>query len=400
MAVSFVSSAVTFGNGTTRSVSLDAGVGSDRAVVGGGYDVNLIQTVNSMRYDAVSMTEEATSGALKAFSLAGVPSGINILSLTLSAYSKPMLVGGSFEGVDQADPTGTPTTNSGAGATQSTANTTAPSDGMIWGVMRHSYASSARSISGAGNSLAGSIRDGSSGLGAAGGYRSSTGVISWSGGGSPSYNAIALPLNAAAAGLTVPIDPATEIDTANSITPQVDLLVNIGTATEIDTANSITPQTGLEVAIGTATEIDTANSIIPLSGTTVALGIATEIDTANSITPQTDLVVGIGIATEIDIANSIIPVAAALIAKCTLVDRNGNPLPGLSNLSWAWFDESDPANFNAPITQGELESTDGSGIIDIDLTGTSLAPGQFGTLILRSDNGVTFGAYNLQVMEG
>lgn len=197
MAVSFVASAVTFGNGTTRSVSLDAGAGSDRAVVGGGHDINLTQTVTAMSYNAVGMTEEATSGVLKAFSLAGAASGINTLSMTLSAYSKPMLVGGSFSGVDQADPVDTPTTNSGVGSVQSTASTTAPSDGMIWGVMRHSYASSARTISGAGNTLAGSIRDGSSGRGAAGGYRASTGVISWAGGGSPEYDAIALPLKAA-----------------------------------------------------------------------------------------------------------------------------------------------------------------------------------------------------------
>lgn len=275
MAVSFVSSAVTFGNGTTRSVSLDAGTGSDRAVVGGGYDVNLTQTVIGMQYNAVSMTEESTSGVLKAFSLAGVPTGVNILSLTLSAYSKPMLVGGSFDGVDQADPAGTPTTNSAAGSVQSTANTTAPTDGMIWGVMRHSYASSARTISGAGNTLAGSIRDGSNGRGAAGGYRSSSGVISWGGGGSPSYNAIALPLNAAGGGGTN-ITPATGDITLSGQD------VTVTETTNISVNSTSIPISGKDVSVMSGTNITPSKATITLQGQTVDIVQETNIQPASA----------------------------------------------------------------------------------------------------------------------
>lgn len=83
--------------------------------------------------------------------------------------------------------------------------------------------------------------------------------------------------------------------------------------------------------------------------------------------------------------------------ECTLVDRNGNALAGLSALSWAWFDAEDPANFVAPTDQGELEATDGSGAIVIELPNSALTAGQVGALVLRSDSGVLFGCYNLEV---
>tara|TARA_R110000787_G_C13443394_1_gene446748 strand:- start:25313 stop:26932 length:1620 start_codon:yes stop_codon:yes gene_type:complete len=83
--------------------------------------------------------------------------------------------------------------------------------------------------------------------------------------------------------------------------------------------------------------------------------------------------------------------------SCTLVTRTGVAIPSLSNLSWAWFDETDPINFVAPSEQGEIETTDIDGIISIPVLGSTLLPGQSGTLVLRSNDGVLLGAYGLAV---
>lgn len=80
---------------------------------------------------------------------------------------------------------------------------------------------------------------------------------------------------------------------------------------------------------------------------------------------------------------------------CTLVTRDGEIRRNLSSLSWAWFDATDPVNFIAPTDTGEIESTDGSGLIEVTLSSTTLTSGQTGTLVLRADDGSAFGAYNL-----
>lgn len=91
--------------------------------------------------------------------------------------------------------------------------------------------------------------------------------------------------------------------------------------------------------------------------------------------------------------------AANYLVTCTLVNRNGSSLPSLTAISWAWFDAVDPVNYVSPTDTGQVETTDASGVISIDLPNTGLTTGQEGTLVLRSDDGVSLGAYNLEVSE-
>ena len=95
------------------------------------------------------------------------------------------------------------------------------------------------------------------------------------------------------------------------------------------------------------------------------------------------------------------PGASALVASlsvsCELRSRTGALLPNLTAISWAWFDATDPNSFAAPTDQGQVETTDGDGLLEIDLPNTALSAGQEGTLVLRSDDGVSIGAYNLAV---
>jgi hypothetical protein len=83
--------------------------------------------------------------------------------------------------------------------------------------------------------------------------------------------------------------------------------------------------------------------------------------------------------------------------SCTLVTRTGSELSSLTLISWAWFDESDPNALTSPTDQGQTEVTDADGLLEIDLPGSSLTDGQTGSLVLRSDDGVRLGYYNLAV---
>lgn len=207
---------------------------------------------------------------------------------------------------------------------------------------------------------------------------------------------------------TVTVGVATESDQAQQLSAAK--LIAIGVAIEANEALAITQ--GLDVAISIAVETDQA---LPIGRAKALLvGIASKSDQAFSISIAKSLAVGtaqelgsaiaigkaksIGAASEIDTAfEVVIPGVTQITVTCTLVDRNGQPLPNLASLSWAWFDATDPASFGAPTDQGDAELTDGSAELVIDLNNTSLLPGQTGTLVLRSDSGASFGAYNLEV---
>jgi hypothetical protein len=85
------------------------------------------------------------------------------------------------------------------------------------------------------------------------------------------------------------------------------------------------------------------------------------------------------------------------IVSLTVSDPDGNPLISMSGLSWAWFDEPDAGLLVAPTDQGDTETTDLAGLLEIPLVGSALTEGQVGTLVLRSDDGSYYGVYNLQV---
>lgn len=131
----------------------------------------------------------------------------------------------------------------------------------------------------------------------------------------------------------------------------------------------------------------------PVSG---SLSYTLEDDTLSSSGVVSESVQGSLSATTGDdtlTASGVLP--ALLQAECNLVNRNGVALPNLINLSWAWFDSVDPNSYGAPSDQGQTESTDGTGKIVVELPNSALSSGQQGTLVLRSDDGLTLGAYNL-----
>jgi len=79
----------------------------------------------------------------------------------------------------------------------------------------------------------------------------------------------------------------------------------------------------------------------------------------------------------------------------TLVDEAGTTLPNLTGLSWAWFDESTVSTMTAPTAQGTGETTDGSGVLEIDITGTTLGATDTGILTLRDSTGYIYALYRV-----
>lgn len=84
--------------------------------------------------------------------------------------------------------------------------------------------------------------------------------------------------------------------------------------------------------------------------------------------------------------------------KFKLIDRNGTVLANLTNINWAWFDSIDPSTFSAPTDQGNLETTDANGFIELILSSSTLTPGQAGTLVLLSSDNLDSGVYVLEVL--
>lgn len=65
----------------------------------------------------------------------------------------------------------------------------------------------------------------------------------------------------------------------------------------------------------------------------------------------------------------------------------GAAAASVTGLRWAFFDQPLPNNFAAPAAQGIGESTDGSGALDIDVTGTNLNIGDVGFLVVSNTDG-------------
>lgn len=73
----------------------------------------------------------------------------------------------------------------------------------------------------------------------------------------------------------------------------------------------------------------------------------------------------------------------------TLEDGAGAPAASQTSLKWAFFDQATPDLFVAPVAKGASESTDGSGVLVVDITGTDLDAGSNGYLVITDSDGTT-----------
>ena len=73
----------------------------------------------------------------------------------------------------------------------------------------------------------------------------------------------------------------------------------------------------------------------------------------------------------------------------TLTSDGTTPRANLSSLKWAFFDQSTPDLFTAPTAKGSIESTDASGVLLLNITGTALSAGDTGWLVVTDSDGTT-----------
>lgn len=79
---------------------------------------------------------------------------------------------------------------------------------------------------------------------------------------------------------------------------------------------------------------------------------------------------------------------AATSVTLTLTTDGSTAAASLTGLKWAFFDAM-PGSFSAPVVQGTTESTNGAGSLVLDITGSALAPGANGWLIVTDSDGTT-----------
>ena len=95
-------------------------------------------------------------------------------------------------------------------------------------------------------------------------------------------------------------------------------------------------------------------------------------------------------------AASVVAKVAAIVAMdkplttksitVNLVNASDVAQSSLSGLNWAWFDQEQPSDFQQPTDSGAAETTDGSGVLSINVR-SALASGQVGWLIVTDSDG-------------
>lgn len=89
-------------------------------------------------------------------------------------------------------------------------------------------------------------------------------------------------------------------------------------------------------------------------------------------------------------------IAGPLNVGDILRDKNGTLQSSLSSLKWAWFD-ADPSTGATPTDYGQAESTDGAGLLYIELINSALVSGQTGWLALSDATNTNLGLFRLSV---
>jgi hypothetical protein len=192
------SDARVLGSGTFASFAYGAGSGSNRLLLTQ-TKTNSGVSITNAYFAGTPMTNVTPNGAnnLKMFRLVAPTAGSQTLSFDIASYDQMMPVTSDWTGVDQNEPLGTLANNNGTSNTPTTVSVNVQQDGVVYGASYNAYSvAPAPVISGGGNILAASTRNGLNGYGRAGGYRTSSGIISWSNPTSAVWDTQAVPIRA------------------------------------------------------------------------------------------------------------------------------------------------------------------------------------------------------------
>ena len=151
--------------------------------------------------------------------------------------------------------------------------------------------------------------------------------------------------------------------------------------------------TGLRVTDSVTSAVLTPTSVVRQSATAIRITLGSA--PANPI----QVAAGYGATTTTNFAsNGVLPLPleyeggitalqVATNATITLQSQLGVLSANLTGLKWAFFDQSTPDLLAAPTAKGAVETTDASGVLVLNIAGTSLAPGAVGWLVVSDSDG-------------
>ena len=151
--------------------------------------------------------------------------------------------------------------------------------------------------------------------------------------------------------------------------------------------------TGLRVTDSVTSAVLTPTSVVRQSPTAIRITLGSA--PANPIR----VAAGYGATTTTNFAsNGVLPlpleyeagitaIQVATNATITLQSQLGVLSANLTGLKWAFFDQSTPDLLAAPTSKGAVETTDASGVLVLNIAGTSLAPGAVGWLVVSDSDG-------------
>lgn len=79
----------------------------------------------------------------------------------------------------------------------------------------------------------------------------------------------------------------------------------------------------------------------------------------------------------------------ASVVNLPLTLDGSTPAASLSGLKWALFAETSPAMFSAPVSKGTAETTDGSGVLSLDISTSDIDAGATAWLVVTNSDGTT-----------
>lgn len=174
----------------------------------------------------------------------------------------------------------------------------------------------------------------------------------------------------------------------------VDVLLNHDGGTDFTPSTGITGfdvlVDGSPVTISSAVR-QTANTVrislaaTPSGAVTLRFGYGRDFSIAGLVKDNT------AITLPIEYTDGAIAVAQLKRIILDCIQRvGGAPATNITGLEFSFFDESSLSTLNAPVVRGTLESTDGSGALEIDVIGTALNVGDTGYIVVGNSARIGF----------
>lgn len=193
MAVSLLSG--TSGNGSTSGVNVTfaftGSSGSDRLL---SLQIRASTTVNWVTYAGAGLTLHSTGGNMTMWRKTAPATGSQNVVINMTNYQQAMWTIADWSGVDQTTPMGTQVTATGTSTTASTGSVTCPAGGVVFGGCEMGYSTAPGTVTITSGTSLGWSRESANGRRKAGGYRTTTGALSFSHN-NVAWGAQAVPIN-------------------------------------------------------------------------------------------------------------------------------------------------------------------------------------------------------------